>query len=194
MNIFNLEEGFGWNFISINVFNFSSSRKKKSDFQESVECEGKEIKKTEFHFKDYKTTLGRCGIKHLNDITEDINAYLFIQKEKHYSEWNLVTPTIYEKATGRIYQYGLGFFSLEGCGGGLNNTIDLLRKLKKLREKGIKVNIIPKVVDNDKLTAFQYVDSGMTIDQIISDSTDLINYEKGEFVHIKKTFDEILHE
>ncbi|MBL7841096.1 MAG: hypothetical protein JNJ75_13215 [Cyclobacteriaceae bacterium] len=196
MNILNLETGFGWNLISINLFNFSNDKRKINNNQEDGKNEDKtkEISNDNRVYKDYKTTLGRWGIVQLNDITEDVNAYLFIEKEKDSSAWNLVAPTIHEKSTGRIYQYGLGYFSLEGCGGGLNNTIELINKLKELRRRGIKVNIVPKVVDNDRLAAFQYVDSGVTIDQIISNSIDLVNYDKGEFTHIKKTFEKILNE
>ncbi len=196
MNIINLETGLGWNLISINLFNFSLDKGKINDTQEHGE-NNQEVKRNANDrpaYKDYKTTPGRWGIAQLNDITEDVNAYLFIEKEKDSSAWNLVAPTIYEKSTGRVYQFGLGYFALEGCGGGLNNTIELISKLRELKRKGIKVNIIPKVVDNDKLTAFQYVDSGMTIDQIISGSTDLTNYDKREFTQIKKTLEKILNE
>ncbi|MGY0425694.1 MAG: hypothetical protein ACWIPI_02545, partial [Polaribacter sp.] len=68
-------------------------------------------------FKDYKTTLGGWNIDLIDKINENVIVYFFIQKTKDSSAWNLVAPVILEKSTGKINQYGLGYFALEGSGG-----------------------------------------------------------------------------
>ncbi len=60
-----------------------------------------------------------------------------------------------------------------------------------IKNKGFKVDIIPKVVDNSKLNNFQYVDSGIKLGDLI-DSTDLNAYRKDSFVWIDKQLTSLL--
>lgn len=144
--------------------------------------------------RDSKTTLSGWDIEKLNEINSDINAYLFIEKEKDRSAWNLIGPVIHEKSTHKIYQYGLGYFALEGYGGGLHNTKDMIHLLKKLSQKGIRINIIPKVIANELIHGFEYVDSGVTLNDLIEKSIDLMNYKKGSFKWIYNKYNEIINE
>jgi len=152
------------------------------------------IEPTKHQLIDNKTTLGGWEINKISHINSDINVYLFIEKEKDRSAWNLIAPVIQEKDTNKIYQYGLEYFALEGCGGGIHNTKDMIYLLKELSRKGIQVNIIPKVVANDLIHEFEYADSGVTLSDLIEKSIDLVNYRKGSFEWIYKQYNEIMNE
>ena len=139
-------------------------------------------------YKDYKTTLGGWETDLIEKINDDLIAYLFIQKERESSAWNLVAPVLLEITTGRIIQYGLGYFALQGCGGGLNNTSSILYYLNKHQEKGYKIYIAPKVVNTKLLRSFEFIDSGTTLGNLLDNSIDLINYRKGRCEWIYKQY------
>src|SRR5690606_7222639 len=123
---------------------------------------------------------------------DDLIVYLFIQKERKFSTWNLVAPIILEKSTGKINQYGLGYFALQGTGGGLSNTSSILFLLKNHKNKGFKVSILPKIVDSELLGNYEYVDSGVKLSDLIENSFDLISYRKEPFDWIYKRYIELL--
>jgi hypothetical protein len=190
-NIINANLGMEGNVFSINIFNISFGRKKET--KKIVDPPDSEKTEPPRSYKDYKTTLGSGSFDRIDDFSEEVYAYFFIEKNKQHDAWNLVNPVIVEKESGKKIEFGLSGFALEGCGGGLNNMKSLINRLKKLERKGVKVSFIPKVVDNEKLNAFQYIDSGVVIDDLIQ-SIDLINYRKNEFEWIFQTYDEIVNE
>lgn len=170
-------------------FSFNFNRAKKDEaiaVNNDVVIE--EVKK----YTDYKTTLYGDEIDIVGKINDDIIVYLFIEKEKDSSAWNLVVPVIIEKSTNRIIQFGSGWFALEGCGGGLGNTSSLIYNLKKHIEKGYKVSILPKVIDNKLLYDYEYCDSNINLSDLLENSIDLINYRKDAFKWIYKQYQELL--
>lgn len=178
------------NFLSLSIKKQQNANENKSEIKDNlIDNNLPKIK-----FLDNKTTLGGWEIDKVKEIDSNVNVYLFIQKYKAESAWNLVAPIIHEKDKNKIYQYGLGYFALEGSGGGLHNTRCLIYELVKLREKGIKVNIIPKVIDNEVISGFQYFDSGINLEYLLEKSIDLINYRKGSFLNIYKQINEITTE
>jgi hypothetical protein len=191
INLVNVNAGIDASLVNVNLVNATISKKDNEKYSSpSISNDDGDTKKPKH--VDYKTTLGSWGINEIDKITDDVNTYFFIQKNKESSSWNLVAPIVFEKSTKRIIQYGLGYFALEGFGGGLNNTKQLISKLMSIRSKGIKVNFIPRVIDNELIRAFQYVDSNVTLDNLIDRSTDLLSYDKREFIYIRKTYDEIM--
>ncbi len=143
-------------------------------------------------YRDHKTTLGGWETDLIAKLNDNLIAYFFIQKERESSDWNLVAPVLLETTTGRIIQYGLGYFALQGCGGGLNNTNSVLYYLNKLQERGYKVHLVPKVVDTNLLRSFEYTDSGTTLENLLKNSIDLINYRKGKFEWIHKQYQQLV--
>ncbi len=179
-------------FASFSLFNISINGKKdKLLLQETIKPELQEINKAPT-FNDFKTTLGGCNIDLIEKINDNLIVYLFIEKDKEHSSWNLIAPIILEKSTGKINQYGLGYFALEGSGGGLANTSSMMFHLKKHKEKGFNVSILPKIVDNSYLTNFEYFDSGIRLKDLVDNSIDLINYRKGSFEWIYKQYQELI--
>ncbi len=179
---------------SFTLFNFDFGKKEKNKldefpqekiFKESVE---------KYEPTDYKTTLGGTKISLIDKINEDLCAYLLIEKNKEHSAWNMVILVIIGKDTGLMYQYSNGCFALEGSGGGLSNTRSILRYLKLHKNKGFDVSIIPKVVDNDLLKKFEYVDGGVYLSTILKNSIDLILYRKNEFEWIYFQYQELIKE
>ncbi|MEA9414296.1 hypothetical protein [Flavobacterium sp. PL02] len=143
-------------------------------------------------FKDRKTTLGSSKIELIDKIKDDIIVYLFIQKNKEHSAWNLIAPVIVERGSGKTYQYHYNYFALEGTGGGLSNTSSILYYLKKHAEKGFQVLIAPKITDNLLMNAFEYADSGIKLSDLLEDSIDLHNYRKDSFEWIYKQYQELI--
>ncbi|UOQ67973.1 hypothetical protein [Hymenobacter volaticus] len=146
-------------------------------------------------FTDFKTTLGGSDVTLIEGIKDNIDVYLFIERYKDHSSWNLVVPVISEQSTGRvIYQYGLGYFALEGSGGGLSKTDSMMFYLKKHKEKGFNVSIFPMVIDNEYLNNFEYVDSGTKLNDLTHNcnATELIHYRKDSFEWIYKKYKELI--
>lgn len=141
-----------------------------------------------------KTTLKKHEIGIISKIGTDVIAYLFIEKNKDRSAWNLIAPIVLEKYSGKIYQYDMNCFALEGCGGGLRNTKDIIHELKRLSQRNINVCIIPKVIDNELIHGFEYNDSDITLNHLINNSIDLINYRIGSLQWIYKQFEQINEE
>ncbi|MGB3468645.1 MAG: hypothetical protein WBA74_25395 [Cyclobacteriaceae bacterium] len=181
---------------SFTFFNFSitSGNEKKPEVQrvENIAeepCRLSENEPSPKEFTDYKTTLCRWDIKLIDEVEDDVTLYLFIQKRtEKISSWNLITPVVLENTTGKISQFDSGCFALQGSGGGLSNTRLLMYYLQLHREKGFKVYVVPKVVDNQLLDSFEYTDSGTTLSDILHNSTDLINYQKNQFKWIYKQY------
>lgn len=143
-------------------------------------------------FIDRKTTLSSSEIELIDKIKDDVVVYLFIQKNKEHSTWNLIAPIIVEKGTGKIYQYEYRNFALEGSGGGLSNTSSVFYHLKKHSEKGFQVLIAPKIVDNSLINGFEYADSGIKLNDLLDDSIDLHNYRKDSFEWIYEQYQELI--
>ena len=144
--------------------------------------------------KDYKTTLDGTKINLIEKMIGDLSVYLFIEKEKEHSFWNMVVPVIVEKNTKKMYQYKNGCFALEGSGGGLRNTRSIIRYLKLHTEKGYNVSITPRVTENELLHDFSFIDSQINLDILIEKSTDLILYRKNEFKWIYSQYEELINE
>lgn len=192
--------------INLNLNGVSNTFNKNSLFDISISFNGKKktvesntLKEIEVLepiempvFVDRKTTFGGSNINFIDTIKDDIVLYLFIQKEKQYSAWNLISPVILEKGTGKIYQYRYNCFALEGSGGGLSNTSLIFYYLKKHEEKGFKVLIAPKIVDNVLLSGFEFVDSGIKLNDLLEKSIDLHNYRKDSFLWIHKQYQELI--
>lgn len=181
-----------------NLFNFSFNfflnfEKKKNIKQEldSIEQTIQNIKEVQI-YSDHKTTLSGSCTDRIEKLTDDLRVYLFIQKNKESSAWNLVAPVIYECSTGEVTQYSLGYFALQGSGGGLGSISSMFYHLKNHIKKGYKVSIFPKVVDNTILKNFEYVDSGLKLQDVIDKSTRLIHYQKDVFKWIYKQYIELV--
>jgi hypothetical protein len=193
MNLINLSyNGVKNTFGSFSLFTISINVKTNKEISEpKIENEHNLIVEKPV-FKDHKTTLGKRHIDLIDKINDNVIVYLFIQKRKSSSDWNLVAPIIWEKSTGKISQFGFVDFALEGCGGGLNNTSLILKNLKNLRKKGFKVSVLPKVIDNELLNNFEFVDSGTKLIDLVENSTDLINYRNDAFEWIFKQYSELI--
>jgi hypothetical protein len=180
---------------SFNVFNISINIGVDKKISELI-IENESITQIEQKpvFKDYKTTLGGWNIDLIDKINDNIIVYFFIQKTKDSSAWNLVAPVIIEKSTGKISQYGLGYFALEGSGGGLSNMSSIMYYLKKHREKGYEVSLLPKIVENELLSNYEFVDSGIKLTDLTENSISLINYRKEAFEWIYKQYNELVVE
>jgi len=131
--------------------------------------------------RDYKTTLSGSSLELIQSFNEDVIIYLFIQKETESGAWNLVAPIVKGVKTNKIFQFGLGYFALQGSGGGLNNTDSLFYYSKKLKEKGYNIDIIPKVISNELISDFEYWDTELTLNDLDEKSLHLYNYSKGKF-------------
>lgn len=184
--------------MSYNLFNFNFSFNKPKEASNPIiddvtavdSCNAiVEAKK----YTDYKTILYASDVGVIEKINDDIIAYLFIEKEKdHSNNWNLVTPIIVEVSTSRVIQFGCSGFALQGCGSGLSSTGSLIYKLKNHIEKGYKVSILPKVINNKLLHDYGYYDSNIKLTDLLDNSIDLINYKKGSFKWIYKQYQELL--
>ncbi|NAS30584.1 hypothetical protein GTQ40_06350 [Flavobacteriaceae bacterium R38] len=194
MNILNLNfNGIKDTLNSFNVFNISFNKQQETS-KISEKIKEKPILLKEKVPTDYKTTLGGWNLDVIDKIEDDLIVYLFIQKEIKSSAWNLVAPIVLEKSTGKINQYGLGYFALQGMGGGLSNTSSMLFRLKNHKNKGFKVSILPKIVNSELLSNYEYVDGGVKLSDLIENSLDLINYRKKPFDWIYKQYIELLQE
>lgn len=178
----------------LTLFNFDFGKKieKKLNELPSEKVLKKSIEKQKP--KDYKTTLGGAKINLIEKMNGDLCAYLLIEKNKEHSSWNMVIPVIIEKNTNVMYQYSSGCFALEGSGGGLNNTRSILRYLKLHKNKGFNVSIVPKIVDNNLLNNFEYIDGGVNLNILLENSTDLILYRKNEFKWIYSQYQKLIKE
>lgn len=180
-----------FNLINIHLNNSSENRtvieNSPSDGNKNQEIT--EVKE----YVDYKSSLGGWSFHLISKMDGELMVYLFIQKHKNLSmsAWNLVCPIIIEKNTQKEYYFGLGCFALEGIGGGIGKTETLLKHLEKHRNKGNKVYILPKVIDNELLDSYGYLDSGLKLTDLIDNSVDLVNYQSKEFEHIYSNFLEL---
>jgi len=179
---------------SVNLFNINLRAEKQLN-NKLIETQNvvEECIKHKKVYKDYKCSLGGWSLGLIGKMEGDLIAYLFIQKNKDESAWNLVNPIIIEKNTGKEYFFGLGYFALEG-GGGLSKTESVIRLLMEHKNKGNNVSILPKVVDNKLLEDYGYWDSNLKTNDLLSDTIDLVNYQKNEFSHIYKKYQEIIEE
>lgn len=181
---------------SISLFNISINLKKESkavppQIEESHQNEKIENKINQWH--DYKTPLSGNEISYIEDFKENITTYLFIQKALTIGAWNLVVPIIKGDESKRFLEFGLGYFALQGCGGGLNNTDTLFYYLEKHKNKGYNVAILPKVIESTYLDDFQYLDSNVKLETLLENSIDLINYRKGKLDWIFKEYIRLLN-
>ncbi|MFS4494707.1 hypothetical protein [Maribacter sp. 2308TA10-17] len=192
MNFFNFS-GFSQSMSTINIFNFPSGKKpdfKNRNAEVIIETErGQEI----VRYNDFKTLYGYSGLKLINSMNYDLTVYLLIEKETIGSAWNLVAPVILENSTMKITQFNLGAFALQGSGGGLSNTSSLFHKLRDYEMRGYKVSVVPKLVDSEILSNFQFADSGLRLMDLIEHpkTIDLANYRKDQFAEIHETYVEL---
>lgn len=162
--------------------NFNEKEKSKILNLESVATIEKAI------YREPKTTLSTNHFDLIDKINSNVIVYLFIQKDRSNSAWNLISPIVHEKETGKIFQFGLGYFALQGSGGGLSNISSLFSHLKKLKYSGFQVDILPKITDNSLMSDFEYLDSGIKLQDLLDNSIDLINYRNESFSWIYQEY------
>jgi hypothetical protein len=172
--------------LSFTFFNLSNNFNKKEKSKilnlESTETIDR------INFTESKTTLSTNQFHLIDNINDNVIVYLFIQKDKKSSAWNLIAPIVEEKRTGKIFQFALGYFALQGSGGGISNICSLFSHLRNLKERGFKVDILPKIADTSLINDFEYIDSGIKLQDLLNDSIDLINYRKEKFSEIYKEY------
>jgi len=172
--------------LSFTFFNLSNNFNKKEKSKilnlESTETIDR------INFTESKTTLSTNQFHLIDNINDNVIVYLFIQKDKKSSAWNLIAPIVEEKRTGKIFQFALGYFALQGSGGGISNLCSLFSHLRNLKERGFKVDILPKIADTSLINDFEYIDSGIKLQDLLNDSIDLINYRKEKFSEIYKEY------
>lgn len=176
---------------SFNIFNISINLdKSKNDInlKENIIIEEKVKEPIK---RDHKTTLSGLNLDLIENFNEDVIIYLFIQKQVDSSTWNLIAPIIRGIKTNKLIQFVLGYFGLQGSGGGMNSTDSLFYHSKKLKEKGYNVNIIPKVIENKLIHDFEYFDNNLTINDLHLKSIHLFNYSKGKHSSIKDEFNRL---
>lgn len=132
-------------------------------------------------YADYKSSMGSSGMKYIDLFKGDLIAYLFIEKEhKGGDYYSLVSPVIKEKLSGQYIQLGITSFALQG-GGGKNMTEDLFLKLKKYEdERNAFATIVPMVIDSKFINDFEYMESKLSLDDMIKNAENLLNYHKTE--------------
>lgn len=180
---------------SFSIFSFNYSVKKEIESQKKEQIQKKEDNESVSDKRDYKTTMSGSKIELIGRLNEDIVIYLFIQKEKENGiSWNLVVPIVKCLTSNTILQYGLGFFALQGSGGGLNSTNSIFISAKKLKEKGYNVIFSPRVIKNNQLLKeFEYCDNNLTLDDLDKNSIPLCNYLINDtFVSIYKKYNEFI--
>jgi hypothetical protein len=180
---------------SFSIFSFNYSVKKEIESQKKEQIQKKEDNESVSHKRDYKTTMSGSKIELIGKLNEDIVIYLFIQKEKENGiSWNLVVPIVKCLTSNTILQYGLGFFALQGSGGGLNSTNSIFISAKKLKEKGYNVIFSPRVIKNNQLLKeFEYCDNNLTLDDLDKNSIPLCNYLINDtFESIYKKYNEFI--
>lgn len=171
---------------SFTFFNLSTNFKKKE------KSETLNLETTKIIFKEPKTTLSTNHFDLLSKINGNVIVYLFIQKERSSSAWNLISPIIKEKKTGKTFQFGLGYFALQGSGGGLSNTCTLFSHLRKLKDKGFQVDILPKIAETSLMSDFEYLDSRIKLQDLLDNSIDLINYRNESFSWIYQEYQRLI--
>lgn len=172
--------------LSFTFFNLSNNFNKKEK-SKILNLESTETIEA-INFTESKTTLSTNQFHLIDNINDNVIVYLFIQKDKKSSAWNLIAPIVEEKRTGKIFQFGLGYFALQGSGGGISNIWSLFSHLRNLKERGFKVDILPKIADTSLINDFEYLDSGIKLQDLLNDSIDLINYRKEKFSEIYKEY------
>ena len=180
---------------SFSIFSFNYSVKKEIESPKKEQIQKKEDNESVSDKRDYKTTMSGSKIELIEKLEEDIVIYLFIQKEKENGiSWNLVVPIVKCLTSNTILQYGLGFFALQGSGGGLNSTNSIFISAKKLKEKGYNVIFSPRVIKNNQLLKeFEYCDNNLTLDDLDKNSIPLCNYLINDtFVSIYKKYNEFI--
>ena len=180
---------------SFSIFSFNYSVKKEIESQKKEQIQKKEDNESVSDKRDYKTTMSGSKIELIGRLNEDIVIYLFIQKEKENGiSWNLVVPIVKCLTSNTILQYGLGFFALQGSGGGLNSTNSIFISAKKLKEKGYNVIFSPRVIKkNQLLKEFEYCDNNLTLDDLDKNSIPLCNYLINDtFISIYKKYNEFI--
>ena len=180
---------------SFSIFSFNYSVKKEIESQKKEQIQKKEDNESVSDKRDYKTTMSGSKIELIGKLNEDIVIYLFIQKEKENGiSWNLVAPIVKCLTSNTILQYGLGFFALQGSGGGINSTNSIFISAKRLKEKGYNVIFSPRVIKNNQLLKeFEYCDNNLTLDDLDKNSIPLCNYLINDtFESIYKKYNEFI--
>ncbi|MDM8173663.1 hypothetical protein QT327_04685 [Olivibacter sp. 47] len=183
------------NGISFNIINVtyqpSSKQVRATSVHENDErLEVPEIKGSQ----DFKTLLSGSQIELVRKLKSDLDVYLLISKEQSLgSEWHLVMPIIRQRSSGKIYEFSDATFALQGSGGGLGNMKSLLYNLSSVEQKGFNITISPKLIGNDILEKFLYVDNELTLDFVLKNSVDLLTYRKGIFERIYSQYEELIN-
>jgi hypothetical protein len=171
---------------SINFFN----RKKPTDY--SVQIPTKPIKVKKEVFNDLKTTLSGSKVDIVENIKTNLTVYFFIEKESECGIRHSVVPVLLEDTTSEYYQFNSAYFDLQGSGTGLGKVDSLMYYLKKLMKRGYKAELAIRVVDNELLNRFRYIDSKVSLNYLIENSTPLIMYRKDDLKDIYNQYQELI--
>lgn len=175
---------------SINLFNIVITKGETTNVNNhlAISQEVKETPPSIDENRTRKTLLTTSELSLIEGINEDVIAYFFIMKDlESRSAWHLTIPIIKGRYSAREFQYQLGYYAFEGCGGGLSNTISVFYHLRKLEEKGYKVNYTARVVENNTIEDFEYI-SNINLEDLLNSSEDLIHYRTGDFGSIFNAF------
>ncbi|MFV0581176.1 MAG: hypothetical protein ACK5N4_03945 [Parabacteroides gordonii] len=181
--------------INLSLFTFNKSEQKQSIIEVEEDGFQKEDQKKETlpSKNDYKTLLYGSHADRIEEFNENVNAYFFICRDRISGiAWHWVAPIIQGVTSQKTLQYALGGFALEGCGGGLNATKSIIFHLKQLEKRGYLVNYVPRLINNELLHSFQFVDTTIKLQDLITESVDLILYREDKFKYIFKQYEEIL--
>ena len=164
---------------SFSIFSFNYSAKNEiisTEIELTQKNDEKEIMPRKK--REYKNILEISKIKLIENYNEDICIYFFIQKESsNHSSWNLILPLVKGLNTNRLLQYRLGNFCLQG-GSRLLATKNIFYSANKLRKKGYKVYSSAKIIDNNLLDDFLYLDTELTLNSLDKKSELLYHYCK----------------
>lgn len=129
------------------------------------------------------------SLNELHDkITESSEAIVYLIVEKNPStSWNLIMPVVYNTQTNHWTVFTRNC-SLQGCGGGLNNTTSILYNVRKAKRSGYNVGISARVCDNDKMKKLRTMQIG--IKDLLDSSFPLENYATNQFKEINQTYRE----
>ena len=138
-------------------------------------------------YTDYKTSRGIVDIDYIDLFKGELIAYLFIEKNNVEGHYSLISPVIREKLSGQYIRFGTESFALQG-GEGKRYTRSLLLKLKKYeQERNFFVPIVLKVIESKLINDFEYMESKLTLDDMINNSENILNYRQTD--RLKMLFD-----
>lgn len=176
-----------FNLGSFNLFDtltININRKVKNETSHKIEPILVE-KEKELHVEE----MNELPLNGLHDkITESRETIVYLIVEKNPStSWNLIMPVVYNTQTDHWTVFTRNC-SLQGCGGGLNNTTSIFHNVRKAKRLGYKVAISARVCDNDKMKKLRTRQIG--IKDLLDSSFALENYATNQFKEINQTYKE----